>query len=79
MVFGQNMGVYRGNAGKGVFNVWSCSEDRRLKGKKRNDYMRKGVEQVVIKNKQTTCKTKERIRSIEIVCTYRWENKIVCK
>ena len=23
-----NRGVCRGNAGKGVFNVWSCSEDR---------------------------------------------------
>ena len=23
-----NRRVYRGNAGKGVFTVWSCSEDR---------------------------------------------------
>ena len=26
-----NRGVCRGNAGKGVGNVWSCSEDRRFK------------------------------------------------
>ena len=50
-----------------------------LKEKKRNNYIGKGVERVVIKNKQTTCKTKEEIRSIKSICTYIWKNKRVCK
>ena len=36
-----NRGVYRGNAGKGVGDVWSCSEDKNFKKRQVDNYIKK--------------------------------------
>ena len=56
----KNKEVCLGNAGKrGVFNVWSCSEDRRVKGKIE--------EEMLIKNGSRRRKKRQKNHDGEII------------
>ena len=72
-VFGENGEVYWRNAGKGVGNVWSCSEDRRKKVK----IIEKDIEKP---KKMNSLKTKGKYRCGEntyrsIIIVYRKHGK----